>query len=587
MDYRKVTKIFLDYFVERGHLLLENVSLIPKELDPSALFTSSGMHPLKLYFTGQEKLPSKKLCSNQKCFRTGDIDNVGKNRRHLTFFFMLGNWSIGDYFKEKAIEYAYDLLINHYKLNKDKIWVTVFEGDEEVPKDKESKEIWIKIGIPRERIVELPSSENFWSFGPIGPCGPCTEIHYDIGKELGCGKETCKPGCDCDRYLEIFNLVFMTHNKTKKGLEPLPFKNVDTGLGLARLAMVLQNKKSVFETDLFEPLIKLIEEYSGKNIEEKRKEISIIAEHMRAVIFLIADGVIPSKMDRGYVLRRVLRRIIRYCNKLNINKEQILNLAKQASDIYISEYPHLKNLKLEIIEKEYDKFIMALKNGLDKFKEMIAVYKKQNKNIISGKDVFLLYESFGFPIELTKELALEQGLNIDEKGYEESFKKHKQISRVSMEKEFKGGLVDKSKETIKLHTATHLLHQTLKDVLGQHVNQRGSNITTKRLRFDFNYDKKLTKEQIEKVQEIVNNKIQQELPVKIEKMTFEQAKKSGAIALFEEKYDKEVTVYSIGDYSKEVCGGPHVKDTSELGKFKILKEKGIAEGIRRIKAVLE
>ena len=597
MDHKEITKKFLDYFKKKDHLIIEDASLIPKEYDPSALLVNSGMHPIKPYFLGVLKPLSKRLANIQKCLRTVDIDKVG-NKRTLTFFFMLGSWSIGDYWKEEAVKLALELLTKGFGFDKNKLWATVFEGDEKVPKDEETIKVWIEAGLSEEKIVELPAEGNFWTSGPIGPCGTCTEVYYDRGKEFGCGKKNCKPGCDCERFLEIWNAgVFMEYNCDENGnLTKLPFKSVDTGAGLERLAAVLQNKPSVYETTLFLPIVRKIEELSGKKYDEKSleetqivKAIRIFSDHMRASVFIAAEGIEPSKVERGYILRRLLRRMIRYGNELGLTKEHILDIAKTAIDLYKKDYPYLeKNEKkiLSVISNEYDKFSKNLVKGLKRLMNLIESLRKENKKIISGIEAFHLYDTYGFPIELTKEIALENGFNIDEEDYKKQFQKHQKISKEGMEQKFKSGLADTSDATVKLHTATHLLHQALREVLGKHVEQRGSNITHERLRFDFSHPKKVSEGELKKVENIVNEKIKEGIEVKKEEMTPEEAKKKGAMGLFEQKYGEKVSVYSIGNYSKEICAGPHVKNTRELGKFEIIKEEAVAAGIRRIKARL-
>jgi alanyl-tRNA synthetase len=598
VDHREIIKKFLDYFKKQNHLIIEDSSLIPKEYDPSALFVNSGMHPIKPYFLGVLKPPSKRLVNIQKCLRTVDIDKVS-NRRTLTFFFMLGSWSIGDYWKEDAVKFALELLTKGFGFDQSKLWVTVFAGDERVPKDEETIKAWLKVGIPRERIVELPAENNFWTSGPTGPCGPCTEVHYDRGEEFGCGKEECKPGCECERFLEIWNAgVFMEYNLDEnRNLENLPIKSVDTGAGLERLAILLQSKPSVYETTLFLPIMKKIAELSGveydeKNVEENQttKAMRIFADHIRASVFIAGEGITPSKVERGYILRRLLRRMIRYGNVLQLEKDDIVEIAKVAIDLYKDDYPYLeKNSKniISVISDEYDKFSKNLVKGLRRLLRLIENLKKENKRAIPTIEAFHLYDTYGFPFELTKEISEENGMKIDEEEFKKHFQKHQEISREGMKQKFKSGLADTSDATVKLHTATHLLDQALREVLGKHVEQKGSNINPERLRFDFSHPKKVSEEELKKVEDLVNEKIKQGLDVKREEMTPEEAKKRGAIGLFEQKYGEKVSVYSIGDFSREICAGPHVKNTRELGRFKIIKEEAVAAGVRRIKAKLE
>ena len=568
MHHNKIRDIFLNYFKKNEHLLIKDASLIPKEHDPSALFTNSGMHPIKPYFLGLEKPPSKRLCSIQKSLRTVDIDKVGYNKRTLTFFFMLGSWSIGDYGKGKAIELAWNLLTKEFRFDKEKLWVTAFRGDSEVSRDNETINAWQRF-IAKNKIVELGREDNFWSAGAVGPCGPCTEIYFDRGEKFGCKKKDCKPGCDCDRFLEIWNAgVFMQYNRKADGkLERLPFQSVDTGAGLERLSTILQKKDSVFETTLFYPLIERLESLSNFKFREKEKEFSIIADHLRASCFIIADGVRPGKNEREYILRRLLRRLVLYSNLLNVKKE------------YKKDYDHLHFKDINnVVEEEYNKFIVTLNNGTSRLRNILEKEKK-----LSATEAFHLYDTYGFPFELTQEIANEYGVKINKEEFNREFEEHKEKSKISKGK-FKAGLVNKSEDVTKLHTATHLLHQALRNVLGNQVQQKGSNITEERLRFDFNYEDKLSDEEIKKVEDMVNEKIKENLDVKREEMTLEEAKEKGALSFF--TYKNKVSVYSIGKFSKEVCEGPHVKNTRELGKFKILKEEGIGKGLRRIKAVL-
>lgn len=587
MNYKNILNIFVDYFVKDKHKLLKSASLIPEEDDPSSLLVNSGMQPLKKYFLGIKTPPSRKLCSVQKCFRTGDIDKVGDNARSLTFFFMLGNWSIGDYWKLGTIDLAWDLIVNKYKFDKNKIWVSVFKGDKNAPKDVESINIWKSIGIPKNKIVELGADDNFWSVGPTGPCGTCTEMYYDTGN--GCGKKNCKPGCDCDRFIEFWNLVFIEFDRDVKGkLKKLDFSSVDTGAGLERFAMLLQKKNSVYETDLFEPVLNKLEKLCGKKYgknEEDDKSMRIILDHGRASVFLVGDGALPDKIERGYIVRRVIRRMIRYGNKLGLAKEQVLSLCGIFIDMYQSDYTELKkkNDILKVIEEEYSKFLKGLNRGT---RLLDQIMNGLNGKTIMGIDVFKLYDTYGFPIELTEEMAKERGFKIDRKGYEESFKKHRKVSSASATKKFKGGLGESTEEAKRYHTATHLLLKALQEILDKNIEQRGSNITSERMRFDFNFDRKLTNEEIEKIERRVNEKIKEGLDVIKKEMSLEEAKKEDYSGIFESKYGKKVSVYDVGNYSKEICGGPHVKNTSELGHFKIVKEQSVAAGIRRIKAVL-
>lgn len=579
MKYNKIRDKFLNFFNEKNHKIIGESSLVP-ESDPTVLLTNSGMLPLKPYFLGLEKPPSNRLVNIQRCFRTGDIDDVGSNSRTLTFFFMLGSWSIGDYFKKEAIDLAWELVTKHFKLDKDRIWVSVFKGDKLVPWDKESYKAWQKY-LPRKRIVKL-GKDNFWIAGTTGPCGPSTEIYYDRGEKFGCKKKSCKPGCDCDRFFEIWNAgVFMEYNKDEKGkLSELPMKSVDTGAGLERFAALLQGKNSIFEIDMFKPIVDKIISLSEKR---NTRSIRIIADHIRGSVFLIMDNVMPSNLDRGYILRRILRRAILHSKLLGI-KEKISILAEEVIDLYKYDYPLLhdkwKNI-LKVIDEEDEKFSKSLSKGM---RMLDRIIKETKIKKLKTKDVFKLYASYGFPIELTKEIAEENKLSVDEKAFWKLFKEHQEVSRAGVEKKL-GGVGHFGVSVARQHTTTHLLHQALRDVLGKKIEQAGSDLTPERIRFDFTFDRALTSEEIKKVEEIVNSKIKEGLVIRVEEMDFDKAKKV-AIGLFEEKYKDRVKVYSIGSYSREICAGPHVKNTREIGKFKIVRQKSIGKGLRRIRAVV-
>ena len=578
---------YLDFFQKKGHKLIVNASLLP-ENDPTALFISAGMHPLVPYLLGQPHPSGKRLVDVQKCIRTSDIDEVGDSF-HLSFFEMLGNWSLGDYFKEESIAWSYKFLTGRDWLNLDpeKLSVTVFAGDVDGPRDEESANVWKSLGVPEKRIFYLPKSDNWWGpIGSTGPCGPDTEIFYDTGKEA-CG-DSCQPGCSCGKYCEIWNNVFMQYNKTSDGkYEPLEQKNVDTGMGVERTTAILQGKDNVYETEIFVPLIDRVKERLGiETIPENQvRSIRVVVEHARAATFILAEGIVPLNVEQGYVLRRMIRKAIRHGKLLGINEEFLSEISKIVIEQYQKDYPYLKERQGFIInelEKEYRKFNNTLAHGLNRFNRIA-----KNKNIIDGKDAFLLYQSFGFPIEITKELGDENGIDVDVKGFHEEFKKHQEISRASADKRFGSGLADTAEETVKLHTATHLLNEALRRVLGKEIYQKGSNITRKRLRFDFNFDRKLTDEEIKAVENVVNEQIKMAIPVKRIETTLDEAVRMGSQAVFEDKYEEKVLVYSIGDFSIELCSGPHVKNTSELGHFKIIKEEGISAGVRRIRAILD
>ena len=578
---------YLDFFQKKGHKLIVNASLLP-ENDPTALFISAGMHPLVPYLLGQPHPSGKRLVDVQKCIRTSDIDEVGDSF-HLSFFEMLGNWSLGDYFKEESIAWSYKFLTGRDWLNLDpeKLSVTVFAGDVDGPRDEESANVWKSLGVPEKRIFYLPKSDNWWGpIGSTGPCGPDTEIFYDTGKEA-CG-DSCQPGCSCGKYCEIWNNVFMQYNKTSDGkYEPLEQKNVDTGMGVERTTAILQGKDNVYETEIFVPLIDRVKERLGiETIPENQvRSIRVVVEHARAATFILAEGIVPLNVEQGYVLRRMIRKAIRHGKLLGIKEEFLSEISKIVIEQYQKDYPYLKERQGFIInelEKEYRKFNNTLAHGLNRFNRIA-----KNKNIIDGKDAFLLYQSFGFPIEITKELGDENGIDVDVKGFHEEFKKHQEISRASADKRFGSGLADTAEETVKLHTATHLLNEALRRVLGKEIYQKGSNITRKRLRFDFNFDRKLTDEEIKAVENVVNEQIKMAIPVKRIETTLDEAVRMGSQAVFEDKYEEKVLVYSIGDFSIELCSGPHVKNTSELGHFKIIKEEGISAGVRRIRAILD
>jgi len=583
----KLKKMYLEFFQKNGHKLIANASLIP-ENDSTALFISAGMHPLVPYLLGQPHPSGKKLVNVQKCLRTSDIDEVGDNF-HLSFFEMLGNWSLGDYFKEESIRWSYEFLTSKEWLNIDeeKLFVTVFAGDEKVPRDTDSARIWEELGFPKEKIFYLPREDNLWGpIGNTGPCGPDTEMFYDTGKEP-CGSE-CKPGCSCGKFNEIWNNVFMEYNRTPDGeYELLEQKNVDTGMGVERTVAVLQGKDNVYETEIFVPIGNRIKELAG--IEEisadQIRSVRIICDHSRAATFLLAEGIVPLNVEQGYVLRRVIREAIRHGKLIGIEEEFLSVLSQIVIETYSGDYPHLKSNEDFIVtelRKEYKKFNNTLVRGLNRFNRIA-----RNKKKIDGKDAFLLYQSFGFPIEITQDLGQENGIFVDVDGFHEEFQKHQKVSRVSADKKFGSGLADTAKETVKLHTATHLLNEALRRVLGKEITQKGSNITHERLRFDFNFDRKLTDQEIKDVEELVNGQIKEALPVKRIETTLDEAIRMGSQAVFEQKYGEQVSVYSIGDFSMELCSGPHVENTGELGRFKIIKEEGISAGVRRIRAVLE
>ena len=575
---------YLNYFKKLGHKIIPSAPLIP-ENDPSVLFTTAGMQPLVPYLLGEKHPEGTRLTDYQKCLRTNDIDEVGDNR-HLTYFEMLGNWSLGDYFKEESVAMSFEFLTKELGIPVEKLSVTCFAGDEDAPRDEITAECWKKAGIPEDRIYFYGKDDNWWIAGEEGPCGPDTEMFYDTEKPA-CGPD-CQPSCDCGKYVEIWNNVFMEYYKTKDGkYEKLKQHNVDTGLGLERMTMLLQGKETPFDTELFAPIMEKLEELEKVDDIASRR---IVAEHLRASMMVIADGGRPSNIDRGYVLRKLIRRMSRHLNKLQVDLSELEGLIDLDIDILKEMYPELEKNRdtiKQVIIEEKDKFMKTLAHGEKEFEKAINKAKNENKNVIDGQTIFKLYETYGFPPEITADLAREQGFEIDNSEFEKLFKEHQEKSRMGSEQKFKGGLAEQNEKTIAYHTATHLLHKALQIVLGEHATQKGSNITTERLRFDFSHPEKMTKEQLQQVEDIVNEQIKRDLPVTCEEMTLEEAKKSGAMGLLENKYGDKVKVYTIGDFSKEICGGPHVSHTGELGHFKIKKEESSSAGVRRIKAVLE
>ena len=574
MKSSKIKEKYIEFFKKHNHQEIINFSLVP-ENDPTVLFTTAGMHPLVPYLLGQKHPQGKRLVNTQKCIRTQDIDEVGDNT-HLTFFEMLGNWSLGDYWKEDAIKFIFEFLTMQLKIPKERIAISIFKGDKDAPKDTESETAWLNLGIKKERIKPLIKKENWWGpAGEFGPCGPDTEI-FVYSKE----KVPKEFDTNDKNWVEVGNNVFMQYNKTKDGYKKLKQKNVDFGGGYERLAMILQNKSNVFETDLFNNTISKLK--SLTKIYDERI-IRIIADHLRTSTLILGELIKPSNIEQGYILRRLLRRSIRYGKLLNM-ENFIPKILKIIIKDYKKEYPYLEENKEFILTQaklEEKKFQKSLEKGLREFNKL------NFQKTISGRDAFYLFQSFGFPIEIIKDLAKEKRLKVDEKSFEKEFTKHQRISRVGSEKKFKSGLADHSDKTTKLHTATHLLNQALKDVLKQDIKQMGSNITQDRLRFDFSFPRKLTKEEIIKIENKINNIIKKDLKVTKKEMLFKDTAKKGISSFFKDKYPEKVTVYYIGNYSKEVCTGPHITHTKELGHFKIKKEQSSSAGVRRIKAILE
>jgi len=565
---KQLIKKYLDFFKSKEHKEIPNASLIP-ENDPTVLFTTAGMHPLVPYLLGQKHPLGKRLCNIQRCIRTGDIDEVGDETHH-TFFEMLGNWSLGDYFKKDAIKFSFEFLTKILKIPKEKLSVTCFKGNKDAPKDTETEKIWESLGI--KKIKFLGKEDNWWEpAGNTGPCGPDTEMFVNN--------------------VEIWNDVFMQYKKDSKGnYKPAKQKNIDTGMGVERALALLQNTKDNYLTEIWKPLIKQIEKLSGKKYGKNEKDtraMRIITDHIKASVFILAEGITPSNTEQGYVLRRLIRRAIMYGKKLGIAKEKDITtpLTKEIIKIY-NDYQALKKNEKFIIDelnKEEDKFEKTLEKGLNKFNKII-----NNKKKIDCKDAFLLYQSYGFPIEMIKEMTKEKNIKINEKKFKQECEAHQELSRTASAGKFKSGLADQSEKTTKLHTATHLLLSTLRNVLNnKNIIQKGSNITPERLRFDFNFPRKLTEKELKKIEDLVNAQIQKSCEVKRQEMSPKQAKKKGAMGIFDKKYGEKVSVYTIGDFSKEICAGPHVKNTCELGKFKIIKEESSSSGVRRIKAVLE
>lgn len=586
----ELREMFQSFMESKGHHRIHSASVIP-ENDPTVLFTTAGMHPLVPYLLGTPHPAGTRLTDVQKCIRTGDIDDVG-DPSHLTFFEMLGNWSLGDYFKQEAIANSWEFLTSpkYLGIDKDRLAFTVFEGDENCPRDTESHDLWRSMGVAEDHIFYLPKEHNWWGpAGITGPCGPDTEMFIIMKKPCG---PACSPACSCGAYLEIWNDVFMQYNKQADGtFAPLAKKNVDTGMGLERTICVLNGKKSVYETDLFTGILGKIEKLSGKQYQaddENSKAFRIIADHMRTSTFILGDdrGVSPSNTDQGYILRRLIRRAVRYGMQLGLQEGFTGEIAQVIIDQYKGVYPELERnsrFVLDQLKLEEERFERTLKQGN---KEFDKVASRVDSGVIDGLSAFHLYDTYGFPIEMTQELARERGLQVDMPSFEEHFRKHQELSHQGADQKFKGGLADHSVETARLHTATHLLHAALRKVLGDTVAQKGSNITAERLRFDFTFPRKVTKEELAEIEKLVNEAIQADAPIVCEEMTVPEAKAKGAIGLFENKYGERVRTYKMGDYSFEICGGPHAERTGDLGSFKIQKEESSSAGVRRIKAVV-
>lgn len=624
MDISLIRQQYLSFFRERGHAVLASASLVP-ENDPTTLFTGSGMQPMIPFLLGEKHPLGKRIADSQKCFRTQDIEQVGDNR-HTTFFEMLGNWSLGDYFKREQLAWLFEFLTHDIDLDPSRLYVSVFRGNTEIPRDEESVRMWKELfaragieakevdgaerdGMQGGRIFYYDETKNWWSRAgvpsdmPVGePGGPDSEIFWDLGETLTFHEQSpykdtpCHVNCDCGRFLEIGNSVFMEYKKTDAGFEPLPQKNVDFGGGLERIAIARSDDPDMFQLSVFQKARSLIEKLSGKKYGDNALEtraFRVLLDHLRAATFLVGDGVVPSNKDQGYVVRRLIRRSVRYARKLGIEQPCVARVGSVYIDEYQEAYPELREKQERIDEelrREEEKFLLTLAKGEREFERMYT-----SKGSISGEDAFVLYATYGFPIELSEEMAKEQGQEIDRVGFQREFVKHQELSRTGSVQKFAGGLADHSEATVKLHTATHMLLQALRMVLGAHVEQRGSNITQERLRFDFSHPEKLSSAQIQAVEDMVNQNIQKDLPVHYEMLTLEEAKARGAIGIFTDTYAQvgdKIKVYFIGDeptgeyFSKEVCGGPHVDRTGTLGRLKIIKEESVARGVRRIKAIL-
>lgn len=589
MRVNELRNMYLKFFKDKGHSVIASASLIPED-DPTVLFTSAGMHPLVPYLLGQPHPEGTRLTNVQKCVRTTDIDDVG-DTTHLTFFEMLGNWSLGDYWKKEAITWSYEFLTSEKYLgfNPGKLSVTVFAGDEDSPRDNEAAEAWRSVGIPEERIYFLGKGDNWWIAGNSGPCGPCTEMFIEVDEVPKCSPD-CRPGCYCGHFVEVWNDVFMQYNKLSDGsYQPLKQRSIDTGMGVERTLAMLQKVSSVFETELFAPLISKTKELSQKQEfkEDDERLIRIIVDHVRSAVMIMADDrrISPSNVEQGYIVRRLLRKAIHSADRLDINQGFMNTLAeiviKMFKDLY-GEVERNKEFIMNNLNVEEEKFRKTLNKALRRFEKIY-----QDTGNITGGDAFLLFTSFGLPLEMTRDLAEEKGIKIDMNEFTRQFEEHREISRTATQGKFKGGLAEHSEQIVKLHTATHLLQAALRKVLGNEVTQNGSNITEDRLRFDFTFSRKLTPEEIEEVESLVNEIISQDLEVTREFLTYDKAIGKGALAFFKENYGETVSVYSVGDFSMELCGGPHVEHTGVLGKFRITKQKSIGAGLMRIRAIIE
>lgn len=591
MTERELVELYTKFFQGKDHRLIPGASIIP-ENDSTILFTPAGMQPLVPYLLGEKHPSGKRLVNVQKCIRTGDIDEVGDDT-HLTFFRMLGNWSLGDYFKREAILWSWEFLTGKDWLGFDpgRISVTVFAGQGDIPPDEEAAAIWREAGVPQERIHRFGMKDNWWGpTGATGPCGPDTEMFYDTGKEP-CGVD-CRPGCSCGRFFEVWNDVFMEYRKTPGGeYQPLTQKNVDTGMGVERTVAMIAGCDTVYDIGVLKTLTKKIREMAGTDGSSPRSE-RVIADHIRAATHMIGDdlGVVPSNVDQGYVVRRLIRIAVRHCLKLGLEKDVLPEFAAIVVEEEGREYGELIRNSGRIYEeltREIDLFGQTLEAGMKQFGKMLPNLLKNPRKTVAGRLAFKLYDTYGFPVELTADLAAEHGMTVDMEGYEAAFEKHRELSRQGADQKFKGGLADNSEQVTKYHTATHLLHAALRKVLGDHVQQMGSNITAERLRFDFRHPEKMTDEEIAEVERLVNEAIEKGIPVNVCEMSPGEAERTGALGFFKDRYGDVVKVYTIEGYSREICGGPHVEKTSDLGRFRIASEKSSSRGVRRIRGVLE
>jgi alanyl-tRNA synthetase len=583
MKASELRQKYIEFYKSKAHAQIPSGSLQP-ENDPTVLFTTAGMHPLVPYLMGAPHPAGKRLVNAQKCVRTQDIDEVGDDW-HCTFFEMLGNWSLGDYFKTEAIEWTYEFLTKVLPFKPEQLACTVFAGEGEIPFDETSYNAWLKLGIPKERLFKLPREDNFWGpVGGAGPCGPDSETFFITRDHCVLKNPECSPACKCGRYVEICNNVFMEYEKNKEGkFLKLPKPNVDFGMGLLRVCSILSGARSVYESSIYTPAMTLIKQLAPNLSTQEHR---IVVDHVQAAMFAIADGVAPSNVGAGYIVRRVLRRAFRLANKAHLDAQYLDRLVDLFVGVYDGHYQEItskRNAIVGAIREEEEKFSKALGQGLKHLEKELT---RVSGSVIDGKLAFYMFETFGFPLEVTQEIAAERGLKVDVETFNKAFEEHQAKSRMAGEKLFKGGLADTSEESTKLHTATHLLHEALRRVLGNHVEQKGSNITPERLRFDFSHPDKMTPEQIKAVETLVNEQINRALPITLQDMSLEDAKAKGAIGLFESKYGERVNVYFMGDFSTEVCGGPHVQNTKDLGGFKIQKEEASSRGVRRIKAVV-